>query len=381
LRRVRHSTIASMREEANKYYVALWQAGQSIVSGLNTGDMHSQATHADELAKLEGWTEVIGIGYSEKQRRDLIYRHLAKLTECLRKVTSADPTMAKQLVDLMHARVHAGEHRYVSAASLKEKREQQLCTAVTDSIAEFVSGLHAAGGSGRYADKITKSMQAHSCPLSGAHPLPATASNCLQVQTTIVPVVVMARVEDLRNITEERRAQLIDYFDKNNLPRVIAETHFVISSDLQHDNAIIQKIFDDLIFPYIKEHAPGVTVVHVRSDGCKVRSSLCRCVRACDASRLKDVFAGMRAAAGPIQVRGQLLLGVAAVQGGLGPVRELVFLRVVPRQVLLRSRGRHAQKCSQEARAPLARPDVQGLGGRVQVGGHFERLEPAVAGA
>ena len=64
------------------------------------------------------------------------------------------------------------------------------------------------------------------------------------------------------------------------MPRVITETHFVISSDLLHDNAIIQKIFDDLIFPYIKEHAPGVTVVHVRSDGYNVRSSLCRCVRA-----------------------------------------------------------------------------------------------------
>jgi hypothetical protein len=184
LRRVRHSTIASLREEANKYYVALWQAGQSIVSGLNTGDMHSQATHVDELAKLEGWNEVIGIGYSEKQRRDLIYRHLAKLTECLRKVTSADPTMAKQMVDLMHARVHAGEHRYVSAASLKEKREQQLCTAVTDSIAEFVSGLHAAGGSGRYADKITKSMQARSC--TAAPPL-SHYSHTYGHQLTVLP--------------------------------------------------------------------------------------------------------------------------------------------------------------------------------------------------
>ena len=51
------------------------------------------------------------------------------------------------------------------------------------------------------------------------------------------------------------------------MPRVITETHLVISSDLLHDNAIVQKSFDDLIFPYIKEHAPGVTVVHVRSDG------------------------------------------------------------------------------------------------------------------
>jgi hypothetical protein len=163
---VLHSANALLREEVKQLETALWQAGQSIVSSLNTGDMLSQAPHADELANQEGWNKVIGIGYSEKQRRDLIYRHLAKLTDCLRKVTSADPIMAKQLVDVMHARVHAGENRHVSAAALNEKREQQLCTAVTDSIAEFVSGLHAAGGSGRYADKITKSMQASSCTAS-----------------------------------------------------------------------------------------------------------------------------------------------------------------------------------------------------------------------
>ena len=93
-----------------------------------------------------------------------------------------------------------------------------------------------------------------------------------QVQSIIVPVVLMARVEDMCNITEERRAQLISYFDEHNLPHVVAETHFVISSDLQHDNAIIQKIFDDFICPYLKEHAPNVRTMHVRSDGCKVRA-------------------------------------------------------------------------------------------------------------
>jgi UDP-N-acetylglucosamine transferase subunit ALG13 len=89
-----------------------------------------------------------------------------------------------------------------------------------------------------------------------------------------VPVVLVLRVEDLRNITDERRAELIAYFDANNLPHVVTETHFVISSDLQHDNAFIQKIFDDLICPYLKKNVPDVTDLHVRSDGCKVRAQL-----------------------------------------------------------------------------------------------------------
>lgn len=100
---------------------------------------------------------------------------------------------------------------------------------------------------------------------------PALTFNCLQVQSTIVPVVLMFSVEDLTNISEDRRAELVAYFDKFNMPRVVAETHFVISSDLQHDNAIIQKILDDFIIPYIKTNAPEVEELHVRSDGCKVR--------------------------------------------------------------------------------------------------------------
>jgi hypothetical protein len=163
------------------------------------------------------------------------------------------------------------------------------------------------------------------------------------VQTTIVPVVIVVRVEDLRNITEERRAELIDYFDKNNLPRVVTETHYIISSDLQHDNAIIQKIFDDFICPYLKENAPDVTKMHVRSDGCKVRSTLGSSSRAATQHSQKLVcvpiitflLSTFCVRTGPVQVRVQLRLGVAPVQGGLWLGRRLVILRVVPWQVLL----------------------------------------------
>eukprot|EP00966_Prymnesium_polylepis_P199401 4620698-Prymnesium_polylepis.1 len=81
----------------------------------------------------------------------------------------------------------------------------------------------------------------------------------------------MLRVEDLTNITEAERAQLIEMFDKQGLPHVVSETHYIISSDMQHDNAMIQKLLDDLIVPYIKENAPSVGHLYIRSDGCKAQ--------------------------------------------------------------------------------------------------------------
>lgn len=91
-----------------------------------------------------------------------------------------------------------------------------------------------------------------------------------QVQTTIVPVVVMFRIEDLLNVSEAERQELLELFDKHALPHVVTETHFLISSDMQHDNAFIQKGFDDHVIPYITSVASATTVLHIRSDGCKV---------------------------------------------------------------------------------------------------------------
>ena len=81
----------------------------------------------------------------------------------------------------------------------------------------------------------------------------------------------MFNVEDLTNISPIERASLIEMFDKEGLPHVISETHYIISSDMQHDNAMVQKLLDDFIMPYIKQVAPTVTIVHTRSDGCKAQ--------------------------------------------------------------------------------------------------------------
>ena len=92
-----------------------------------------------------------------------------------------------------------------------------------------------------------------------------------QTQTTILPVVLRFRIEDLTNIDDARRAEMIAFCDKNELPHVITETHYVISSDMQHDSAFVQKAFDDHIFPYVKAVTSGIKTVCVRSDGCKAQ--------------------------------------------------------------------------------------------------------------
>lgn len=91
------------------------------------------------------------------------------------------------------------------------------------------------------------------------------------MQTTVIPVVLMLHVEDMTNISEVEKAELISMFDEKDLPHIITETHYVISSDGQHDNAMIQKLFDDKIIPYLMQNGPNVKTLHIRSDGCKAQ--------------------------------------------------------------------------------------------------------------
>ena len=94
-----------------------------------------------------------------------------------------------------------------------------------------------------------------------------------QTQTTILPVVLRFRIEDLtdESLPPARKAELLAYCQEHDVPPVIVETHFVLSNDMQHDNAFVQRALDDLITPYIKSVAPSVTRFFVRSDGCKAQ--------------------------------------------------------------------------------------------------------------
>jgi len=94
------------------------------------------------------------------------------------------------------------------------------------------------------------------------------SGSAAQVQSTIIPMAIMFRIEDLTSISEEREAELIKYFDGNNLPHIITETHCVISGHAPR--ALMLKVFDDFIMLYIKEK-PNTHTVRIRSDGCKAQ--------------------------------------------------------------------------------------------------------------
>ena len=95
-----------------------------------------------------------------------------------------------------------------------------------------------------------------------------------QTQSTILPVVLRFRIEDMQKsatFTEARKAELLTYCSENEVPPVIVETHYVISNDMQHDAAFVKKALDDFITPYIKSTAPSAKNLYVRSDGCKAQ--------------------------------------------------------------------------------------------------------------
>ena len=93
-----------------------------------------------------------------------------------------------------------------------------------------------------------------------------------QASSTLLPVVCRFRIEDAKNIDDKEKQQLLEYNCKENkLPPVIVETHMVVSNDMQHDNAFVQKAFEGQIFPHIKTNFPDVHTALARSDGCKAQ--------------------------------------------------------------------------------------------------------------
>lgn len=74
-------------------------------------------------------------------------------------MTQGDHLKAKQLVDLIYVRNHAGEQKIEDKANVVAEKQRLLCIAITESIAEFVKALHAAGSDGRYPTKCRQAMQ------------------------------------------------------------------------------------------------------------------------------------------------------------------------------------------------------------------------------
>ena len=152
-------TIEALRAKTTELTDALQVASEEIMSNhLRTGDILKQTAHAKTLEQHPEWKDIVGVGYSEPQRRDLIYKHLQKLLDLTRTVTHGDACKAKQLIDLLHHRVHAGEHRTATGMDKAREKNNRLNKGIMLSLSDFVHRLHDAGGKGRYNEKIAQTM-------------------------------------------------------------------------------------------------------------------------------------------------------------------------------------------------------------------------------
>ena len=137
-------TIESLRAKTTELTNALQVASEDVMSDFQSGDILKQTAHAKALEQHPEWKDLIGMGYSEPQRRDLIYKHLQKLLDLTRTVTHGDASKAKQLVDLLHHRVHAGEHR--TGMGQAREKNNRLNKGIMLSLSDFVHRLHDASG-------------------------------------------------------------------------------------------------------------------------------------------------------------------------------------------------------------------------------------------
>jgi hypothetical protein len=159
--------LEALRAKVGMLEDALRIATQEIVSYMETPGGLKQAAHK-ALQDHPEWKEVLGTAYSDTQRRDLIYKHLHKLLEMTRMVTRGDTMKAKQLIDLLHARVHAGEHRQIELGDRAREHVRKINEGISLSLRGFVHRLHDAGGNGRYPDKVRQAMQVVATSVSQA---------------------------------------------------------------------------------------------------------------------------------------------------------------------------------------------------------------------
>ena len=134
------------------------------------------------------WTLILGIGYSDGQKHNTIYSHLKTMMTELQSVTGGDATKAKQLVDLLYTRVHAGEERRVNATEKAQAHEHAVNAGIVAvnagivaSITAFVQALHDASGDGRYPDKVRKAQQVICTAVSKAAVLSSTNTSIREI--------------------------------------------------------------------------------------------------------------------------------------------------------------------------------------------------------
>lgn len=92
-----------------------------------------------------------------------------------------DCIKAKQLADLLHLRVHAGEERRNRLANKLHQHDDDVNKAIVCSVHWFVQALHNAGGSGRYTQNVRQTQQVVATAVSQAAALSASCTSVAEI--------------------------------------------------------------------------------------------------------------------------------------------------------------------------------------------------------
>ena len=159
--------ITALRARVHDFETALRDTAEEILSTMRTAPPNRELSHADALKDHPEWQTVLGAGYSEGQRRTL-YRHVQKLLDAAREITGGDALKAKQLTDLLYARVHAGEERVLDQMAAKRAHFAAVNEGIALSLREFVHAMHERGGKGRWPYKLRQAQQVIAAAVSKA---------------------------------------------------------------------------------------------------------------------------------------------------------------------------------------------------------------------
>lgn len=141
---------------------------QDIMGYIESTPILKEAAHARKLEDNPEWALILGLGYNDTQKRNLIYQHLHKLLTELRRITNGDAMKAKELGDLLYLRLHAGEKKRFDNVQRTAEHRRDVAEAIVESLRAFVHALHDVGGGGRYPDKIRKAQQVSALEDSGS---------------------------------------------------------------------------------------------------------------------------------------------------------------------------------------------------------------------
>ena len=174
-------TIEALRVRVAKLEKLLQLAALNIMSYVESTPILREAAHAKKLEENPEWALILGLGYSDLQRRCLIYQHLGKMRDELKRITGGDALKAKQLADLLYQRVHAGETRRHDNVQKIVEHRRDVAEGIVLSLRQFVHALHDAGGNGHYPYKIRQAQQVIAAAVSKADAISSSRTTVTEI--------------------------------------------------------------------------------------------------------------------------------------------------------------------------------------------------------